>query len=64
MAKNPTIKDCTLDMALGYAKRKEEELPQIIQVYPTDWAVVVLANEVKRLRRIIDDASYEKDNPK
>lgn len=64
MARNATIKDRTLKEALARAKQTEEELPRIVQVVPSDWDVVILAHEVKRLQGIIDDAAFAKDNPK
>ncbi len=54
MAKNPTKADRTLDEALARAKQTEDELPRIIQVHRSDWDVVILADEVRRLRSVIN----------
>ena len=56
MAKNPVKSDCTLDEALRRAKQTEEDLPRIIQVNVSDWDNVVLADEVRRLRKVINNA--------
>jgi hypothetical protein len=63
MAKNATIKDRTLKEAMDHAHKTMCELPHIVQVVPSDWDIVILMMEVKRLHRIIDDAAYSKDNP-
>lgn len=48
--KYPSIND-----ALERAEIRAQELPHIIQVKESDWDVVVLANEVKRLRRELEN---------
>lgn len=44
----------TLSDALEAAKKLELELPEIVQVVPSDWDTVILTNEVLRLRKILD----------
>lgn len=53
--KYPSIND-----ALERAEIRAQELPHIIQVNESDWDVVVLANEVKRLRREVDKRTPKK----
>lgn len=55
---NNTIADRTLKQALDHAAKTEQELPQIVQVYPSDWDIVILANEVKRLMINESDLLY------
>lgn len=47
--KYPSIKE-----ALERAEIRAQELPHVVQVKESDWDVVVLANEVKRLNRELD----------
>lgn len=44
----------TLSDAMYAAKKLELELPEIVQVAPGDWDTVILANEVLRLRKVLD----------
>lgn len=48
-----TIKDRTLEQALARADKVEQELPKVIQVVPSDWDIVILAKEVRRLKKLI-----------
>jgi hypothetical protein len=51
---NATINDRTLEQALARADKVEQELTKIVQVVPSDWDVVILAKEVKRLKELKD----------
>lgn len=53
--KNATINDRTLAEALNHAENKRAELPHIVQVVPSDWDIVILANEIKRLNFVLDN---------
>ncbi len=44
----------TLSDARYAAKKLDLELPEIVQVAPSDWDTVILANEVLRLRKVLD----------
>lgn len=57
LSKYPTIQD-----ALERAERRAQELPHVAQVNESDWDVVVLANEVKRLKRELQRLSPKKDD--
>ncbi len=46
----------TLEDALAYAEQQREELPQIVQVEPHDYDRIILAEEIKRLRSLVDVA--------
>lgn len=61
MMNNPTIDSRTVDEALAHAEQKREELPQIVQVYPSDWDLCVLADEVYRLRKRLKELTKPKD---
>lgn len=53
MKHNPTIKDRTIYQALGHAEQNRFELPLVAQVWPSDWDLCVLADEIYRLRTTI-----------
>lgn len=44
----------TLDEALAYAERLRVEIPQLIQPEPSAFYVVLLADEILRLREDLD----------
>lgn len=46
----------TLEDALAYAERQREELPQIVQVVPHDYDRIIMADEIKRLRSLVEVA--------
>lgn len=56
--KYPSIND-----ALERAELRAQELPHIVQVNESDWDVVVLANEIKRLRREVNRLTPKKIQP-
>ena len=56
--KYPSIND-----SLERAELRAQELPHIVQVNESDWDVVVLANEVKRLRREVNRLTPKKIQP-
>ena len=56
---NATINDRTLEQALARAEKVEQELPKIVQVVPSDWDIVILAKEVKRLKQLIWNYQYD-----
>lgn len=56
--KYPSIND-----ALERAEIRAQELPHIIQVKESDWDTVVLANEVKRLKREVERLTVKKIPP-
>lgn len=45
---NATINDRTLFEALRHADKVEQELPNIVQVNPSDWDIVILAKELRK----------------
>lgn len=49
-SRNPTINDRTLEQSLMRAEKTREELPLVAQVWPSDWDVCILADEVYKLR--------------
>jgi hypothetical protein len=51
---NATINDRTLEQALARADKVEQELPKIVQVVPSDWDMVILAKEIRRLKELKD----------
>lgn len=53
--KYPSIND-----ALERAEIRAQELPHVAQIAESDWDVVVLANEIKRLRREVDRLTPKK----
>ena len=55
---NATINDRTLEQALARADKVEQELPKIVQVVPSDWDIVILAKEVRRLKQLIWEYQY------
>ncbi len=57
---NPTIESRTVKQALAHAEQTREELPYVVQVYPTDWDLCVLADEVYRLRKLLSEATKSK----
>jgi len=46
----------TLDDALAYAGRQREELPQIVQVVPHDYDRIIMAEEIARLKSLVEVA--------
>jgi hypothetical protein len=46
----------TLDDALAYAERQREDLPQIVQVVPHDYDRILMAEEIARLRSLVETA--------
>ena len=46
----------TLEEALAHAEKNCEELPQVVQVWPSDWDIVLLSDEVQRLRPVVEAA--------
>ena len=48
--------DRTLDDALAYAEQQRVELPQIAQVNPSDYDRILMADEIARLKRLVDTA--------
>jgi hypothetical protein len=61
MRKNPTIKDRNVVEALAHAEKKRMELPLVVQVWPSDWDLCVLADEVYRLRRRVEELEKPRD---
>lgn len=61
MRNNPTIKDRTVIQALAHAEKKREELPMVVQVWPSDWDLCVLADEVYRLRQQLGEATKSRN---
>lgn len=55
LSKYPTIQD-----ALERAERRAQDLPHVAQVKESDWDVVVLANEVKRLQSEVNRLTPKK----
>lgn len=41
----------SVEDALKRAKRKRQDLPLVVQVFASDWDLVILADEIKRLRK-------------
>lgn len=46
----------TLQDALAYAERQREDLPQIVQVEPHDYDRILMAEEIARLKSLVDVA--------
>lgn len=46
----------TLDDALAYAEQQREELPQIVQVEPHDYDRILMAEEIARLKSLVEVA--------
>ena len=46
----------TLQDALAYAEQQREELPQIVQVVPHDYDRIIMAEEIDRLRKLVEVA--------
>ena len=44
----------TLEDALAYAEQQREELPQIVQVVPHDYDRIIMAEEIAKLRNLVD----------
>ena len=51
--KKPPNKVRSVNDALVLAELKRSELPDIVQVYASDWDRIILADEIYRLRKII-----------
>jgi len=45
-----------LEDSLIRAEKDKEELPQIVQVVPSDYDRIIMAEEIKRLRSLVDIA--------
>lgn len=41
----------SVEQAMDRALRQKRDLPLVVQVYDYDWDLVILADEVKRLRK-------------
>ena len=54
--KHETYMGRTLDDALAYAEKQREELPQIVQVEPHDYDRIIMAEEIARLKNLVDAA--------
>jgi hypothetical protein len=52
---NPKLEDRTVHQALAHAEDSRELLPRIVQVSPYDWDIVVLADEIYRLRKLLEE---------
>lgn len=46
----------TLQDALALAERHREELPQIVQVSPSDYDRIIMAEEIARLKSLVEVA--------
>jgi len=51
----PSPNERTIEDALWLAEKKRLELPQVVQVYATDWDPVILADEIYRLRQLLKE---------
>ena len=49
--KKPPKSVLSVDDVMSYANKKRKELPKLVQVFATDWALIILADEIKRLRK-------------
>lgn len=49
--KKPTTRQRSVEDALARADRDKVSLPQTIQVSASDWDRVILADEIKKLRK-------------
>ena len=58
LSKYPTINE-----AIERAEKRAQDLPHIVQVNESDWDTVVLANEVKRLKREVERLTSKKIQP-
>ena len=52
--RKPPKKIRSVEDAMQSAERMRAELPQIIQVLPHDWDKVILADEIKRLSKLVN----------
>jgi len=43
----------SVDDAMKAAEQKREELPQVVQVLPSDWDNIILYDEIIRLRNYL-----------
>jgi hypothetical protein len=50
-SKKPPKSVISIDMVLDYAETKKKELPKLVQVFASDWYVIILADEIKRVRK-------------
>lgn len=44
----------TLEDALAYAEQQREELPQIVQVVPSDYDRIIMSEEIARLQKLVE----------
>lgn len=58
LSKYPTINE-----ALERAEKRAQDLPHVAQINESDWDTVVLANEVKRLKREVERLTNKKIPP-
>jgi len=49
--KKPPKSVRSVEQAMDRAEQKKHDLPLVVQVYARDWDLVILADEIKRLRK-------------
>ena len=55
---NAKKEERSLADAISAAEKLEREMPFIVQILPSDWDKIILADEVKRLRSIIEKSYH------
>jgi len=51
--KKPTPEERSVEEVMKRAEWMSDILPKIVQVHAADWDIVILADEIKRLREMI-----------